>query len=225
MLINPEAQLRVELVEGVIPVLFIDDFYQDPQEVRAEGLRASFDTSIALYPGRHAKLENVEARHVVHKICDVLTSLGDRVYEASTSFTDFSILTTKASDLLGQQKHPHIDPTPVLGLVYLNTAHSQGTCFYRNRVLGKHTIVGREENEALSIFLQTQGPTYEPETYEISGNAAWEKIYTIEGKFNRLVVYPGNVFHSIDVSDVPDVFDINTVRLTQRVIVQHTRPK
>ncbi len=222
MIVNPNARVRVEMVAGVIPVLFIEDFYADPHEVRAEGLAGAFDQSIALYPGRHAPIETPAGRAVVAHVCNVLNHLGERIYEAETTVTDFSILTTKAKDLLGAQKHPHIDPTPVLGLVYLNPGSSQGTCLFRNRLLGIHTVRTEDEKAALQKFYQDEGPTYAPDTYDLTGNPVWEKIFTIEGVFNRFVLYPGNVFHSIDVQDVPPVFDINTARLTQRFIVHRT---
>lgn len=225
MILNPDAQVRVEMADGSIPVLYIDDFYSDPLEVREQALAASFDGSGALYPGRHAPIRSPEARAVVNQICAVLSALGDRVFEPATANTDFSILTTKAKDLLGAQKHPHIDPTPVLGLVYLNPGSSSGTCLFRNKVLGFDSVVTVEHREALQQFLAVEGPTFEPSGYNLSGNAAWEKIYTIDGKFNRLVVYPGNVFHSIDVTDVPPSFSIETARLTQRIIIEHTRAK
>lgn len=225
MLLNPHAQARVELVAGEIPVLYIEDFYSDPDQVRAEGLQAAFDQSIAFYPGRHARIESDAGRAIIKHVCQVLTMVGEREYEAATTITDFSILTTKAGDLLGNQKHPHIDPTPVLGLVYLNPGHTQGTCFFYNRLLGIHTVRTDDDRQRHASFLKDQGPTYEPENYDLTGNAAWEKIYTIEGRYNRFVVYPGNVFHSIDLQDVPEVFDINTARLTQRFIVNKTHPK
>jgi hypothetical protein len=222
MIVNPKARVRVEIVAGEIPVLFIEDFYVDPLDVRNQALAAAFDQSIALYPGRHAPIETPAGRAAVGHVCKVLNMLGERIYEAASTITDFSILTTKAKDLLGPQKHPHIDPTPVLGLVYLNPGSSQGTCLYRNRRLGIHTVRTDDEKAALEKFYKEEGPTYAPENYDLTGNAAWEKIYTIEGIFNRFVLYPGNVFHSIDVQDVPPVFDINTARLTQRFIVQRT---
>jgi hypothetical protein len=151
--------------------------------------------------------------------------LGDRIYEPATTITDFSILTTKASDLLNVQKHPHIDPTPVLGLVYLNPHLTQGTCFFYNKILGTHTIVGDEQRNRLNEFMVKEGGKYEPENYSVAESEAWQKIYTIEGIFNRLVVYPGNVFHSIDATDVPAKTAVTEARLTQRIIVQHTRPK
>jgi hypothetical protein len=225
MILNPKAAVRVEVVAGAIPVLYIEDFYLDPDDVRAEGLSASFDQSLAYYPGRHAPLTTPAAEAAKQHLCQILTAVGDRVFDPGTTITDFSILTTRARDLLGKQKHPHIDPTPVLGLVYLNPHTTSGTCLFYNRVLGMHTVLGEEAGQKLTSFLDEQGPTYEPDDYDLTGNACWQKIYTIEGRFNRCVVYPGNVFHSIDIKDVPETFDINTARLTQRFIVHRADPK
>lgn len=225
MEINPHARVRVELVAQSIPVLYVEDFYIDPMEVRAEGLRGSFDHTVAMYPGRHAPLKTDASQRVLQHVCGLLTMLGERIYEPSTATTDFSILTTRAKDLLNAQKHPHIDPTPVLGLVYLNPHLTQGTCFFRNRILGTHTIVGSEQLKKLGDFMSNESHKYEPTNYAVSDSSAWEKIYTIEGLFNRLVVYPGNVFHSIDVSDVPEKVSVSEARLTQRIIVQDTRLK
>jgi Family of unknown function (DUF6445) len=223
--INPHARVRVELVAHSIPVLYVDDFYSDPMEVREEGLRGSFDRTVAMYPGRHTPLNTEASQRVLHHVCRLLTLLGERIYEPATATTDFSILTTKAKDLLNAQKHPHIDPTPVLGLVYLNPHLTQGTCFFYNRILGTHTIVGDEQLKKLGDFMSNESHKYEPTNYAVDDSAAWQKIYTIEGLFNRLVVYPGNVFHSIDVSDVPEKVPVSEARLTQRIIVQDTRPK
>lgn len=206
-------------------MLYVEDFYSDPMAVRAEGLRGSFDHTIAMYPGRHTTITTEASRRVVEYVCSLLTALGERIYEPATTITDFSILTTKAADLLNVQKHPHIDPTPVLGLVYLNPHMTQGTCFFYNKILGTHTIVGDEQRKTLSEFMEKESAKYEPENYSLAGSEAWEKMYTIEGRFNRLVVYPGNVFHSIDVTDVPAKVALEEARLTQRIIVQHTTPK
>lgn len=215
----------MELVAQSIPVLYIDDFYSDAAEVREEGLQGSFDRTVAMYPGRHTPITTAASKQVLEHVCRVLTLLGERVYEPATATTDFSILTTKAKDLLNTQKHPHIDPTPVLGLVYLNPHLTQGTCFFFNRILGTHTIVGDEQVKKLNEFMANESEKFEPSDYAVRDSDAWEKIYTIEGRFNRLVVYPGNVFHSIDVSDVPDKVSVSEARLTQRIIIQHTRPK
>lgn len=225
MKLNPNAAVRVEKVLGAVPVLYIEDFYADPEAVRGQALQAQFDVTNAIYPGRHHNIETPEAREVVRALCAIMTQLGDQIYDPNDVITDFSIVVTKPQDLITYQKHPHIDPTPVLGIVYLNPVNGAGTSFYRNKMLNTAVIHNAAQQEQLNEFNNTTAKEFPPNGYDLSGHPCWERVYQIEGKFNRLVVYPGNVFHAVDIHKIPDSFDMETVRLTQRIIPQRCTPK
>ena len=224
MLINPAASLRVEHAGGV-PVLFIDDFYADPDAVRAQALEANYDLSIAQYPGRHAIIDDAALREVTDTLARVASALGDRNYRADDFMSDFSIVTTRPQDLLAAQKHPHIDPTPVLGLVYLTPGSVEGTCFYHNDMLGTAVIQSEAQRAAYGDFLAEHGKRLAPPGYDFTDHPVWKKFYTIEPVFNRFVMYPGNVFHSIDIKRIDDTIDMARVRVTQRFIVNRTHEK
>lgn len=226
MLINPGARLRVEHPRGV-PVLIIDDFYADPEAVRTAALQARYDLSIAQYPGRHATLDPTsgELRTVLVTLARTATMLGDRAYLASDFISDFSIVTTRPSDLLAIQKHPHIDPTPVLGLVYLTPDSIEGTCFFHNDMLDTHAVVTDQQHQDYGQWIDQYSKTLAPAGYNFDGHAVWKKFYTIEPVFNRFVLYPGNVFHSIDIRHIDEHIDMERVRVTQRFIVNNTHPK
>lgn len=226
MLINPAAPLRVEHPGGV-PVLIIDDFYADPDAVRASALAANYDQSIAQYPGRHAALDTrgAELQAVLQTLARTATALGDRSYRASDFISDFSIVTTRPGDLLAIQKHPHIDPTPVLGLVYLTPGSIEGTCFYHNDMLGTAVVVSEQQMHDYGRFIDEHSKTLAPPGYNFDGHPVWKKFYTIEPVFNRFVLYPGNVFHSIDIRHIDEHIDMARVRVTQRFIVNNTHPK
>lgn len=227
MRVNPAARLRVENPRGV-PVLIIDDFYADPDAVRAQALQARYDLSMAQYPGRHAPLDrnSVELNEVLQTLARTATALGDRSYRAADFVSDFSIVTTRPGDLLAVQKHPHIDPTPVLGLVYLTPGSVEGTCFFHNEMLGTHAVVTEQQMTAYGQFIDQYSKKLAPPGYTFDEHhPAWKKFYTIEPVFNRFVFYPGNVFHSIDIRHVDEQIDMERVRVTQRFIVNHTHPK
>lgn len=217
MHINPLAQARVETV-GDMPVLFIEDFYLDPDAVRAQALKAAYDLSIAFYPGRHASIVSSEARNVIEYLCRVLNALGDVTYTADAFITDFSIVTTRPGDLIANQAHPHTDPTPILGLVYLNPVNPVGTSFYENTDLNLRSLRTEEDRVATSLVLMEKGEEHAPDGYNVGASKLWHRYYTIEGVYNRLVVYPGNFFHAIDIKSVPDQLRIEEARLTQRFI-------
>lgn len=224
MRINPAARLRVEHPRGV-PVLIIDDFYADPEAVRAQALAARYDMAVAQYPGRHAPLEGAELQDVLHTLARTATALGDRSYRAADFISDFSIVTTRPGDLLAIQKHPHIDPTPVLGLVYLTPGSIEGTCFFHNDMLNTHVVVTEQQFSEYGAFLDQYSKQLAPPGYGLDEHPVWKKFYTIEPVFNRFVFYPGNVFHSIDIRHVDEHIDMERVRVTQRFIVNTTHPK
>lgn len=224
MRINPDASLRVEHPGGV-PVLVIENFYADPEAVRAQALKANYDISVAQYPGRHAQIDDAELRVVTDTLARAATALGDRSYRAADFISDFSIVTTRPQDLLPMQKHPHIDRTPVLGLVYLTPGSSEGTCFYHNDMLGTAVVRSLEQYTAYGNFLEQHARTLAPPGYDFSDHPVWKKFYTIEPVFNRFVMYPGNVFHSIDIKQIDETIDMERVRVTQRFIVNQTHEK
>jgi hypothetical protein len=226
MLINPGAALRIEQPGGV-PVLIIENFYADPEAVRAQALKANYDMSVAQYPGRHALLapDDPALLAVVDTLARAATALGDRSYRAQDFFSDFSIVTTRPQDLLAVQKHPHIDPTPVLGLVYLTPGSEEGTCFYHNDMLGTAVVRTAEQQQAYGEFIEHHAKRLAPAGYDFSDHPVWKKFYTIEPVFNRFVMYPGNVFHSIDIKRIDETIDMERVRVTQRFIVNQTHQK
>lgn len=224
MILNPAARVRTENVQG-IPILYIDDFYADPDSVRQQALNANYHLAIAYYPGRHAPLDGSIAGQLLRNLATILTAVGDRRYSADAMTTDFSIVTTLPENLLPTQQHPHIDTQDALGLVYLTPGSDEGTCLYFNEVLGISVVRTADERSAYETFLREHAKTPFAGGYAFDQHPAWRKIHTIEPVFNRFVFYPGNVFHSIDIKRISRVVDMQTVRVTQRVIIQRTFSK
>jgi hypothetical protein len=222
--VNPNASVRVESARGV-PILFIDDFYLDPDEVRSDAMSARYDLSVAGYPGRHAVIPAEEFRPIAHAIAEIATRLGDRIYRPEDFQSDFSIVTTRPQDLLPSQQHPHVDPGPVLGLVYLTPGSREGTSFYFNELLGRAALITEEDRRAHERFLKDSGESLAPEGYDFEGHSVWRKLYTIDPQYNRFVLYPGNVFHAIDIKHIDEEIVMSRVRITQRILVNRTHPK
>lgn len=224
MKVNPRAAVHVTSFYG-LPVIYIENFYADPEAVREAAISARYDVSIAHYPGRHAAIARQDYAPAAHAIAAIASQLGDRSYRAEDFYSDFSIVTTKPGDLLPTQQHPHIDPTPVLGLVYLTPGSDEGTSFYFNEMLGIAVITTEEERRSHLEFLERHGTELAPGGYDFTAHSIWRRIYTIEPVFNRFVLYPGNIFHAIDIKHIDDDLDIRRVRVTQRFIVHGTHDK
>lgn len=224
MRIDPSAKVWVETV-GDFPILFIDGFYADVDAVRARALAADYSIAAAYYPGLHAPLDDAETRAVAGQLCRLLGSLGSVDYDPALVRIDFSVITTPPEKLLAQQQHPHIDPVPLFALAYLTPGIDTSTCFYRNRVTGLHKLVTSEDHRRHDVFMQAHGSERAGSDYSLADSPYWEKLHAIEGRYNRLVCYPGNVFHSVMPGPVPDPFDIGKARITQRFAFGKAAPR
>lgn len=228
MRLNDNAKVRVEQVADTFPILFIDDFYADPMAVREFALSLSFDGMAALYPGRHVFLNDLpgldeERRAEVSESCyylaELLTLCGSPPVDGALLRTDFSLITTPGRLLVQGQKHPHVDPTPILAVLYLNPESLGGTSFYRNREMGKIAVIGDEDNRRFAEFSAHATTGRVCDSYEMVHADVWEKVYETDGRFNTLAAYPGNVFHWVECHHVPEPFDPALARLTQRFII------
>jgi hypothetical protein len=112
--------------------------------------------------------------------------------------TDFAIVDTHPSELSSIQSEPHTDAVPVFGLVYLNEEPRGGTRFFKPRA------------QAAPVANQAGYPQAD-DRFEVCGH--------IEGRFNRLAIYPGFILHAGEIEgewiESDDRFA--SPRLTQRI--------
>lgn len=219
--INPDAQIRVETIASGCPILVIDNFYADPMAARGLALGGGYDASLAFYPGVHSLIDRRHLQPLFQSLSGVLAALGSGYVDPADFTSDFSMVTTPASDMLANQKHPHVDAVPLAGVVYLNPDYEIGTSFFRHRPLNLAFLRSDAESAAYGEWLRNNGERTQPKTYAVADDDTWEHIYTVTGKFNRLVMYPGIAFHSIAMKDVAKQVTLSSARLTQRFFVKH----
>lgn len=208
--ISPDARPRITTVAPGIPAVIVDDFYQNPREIRAAALAMPFGPPTALYPGRMTQFPNnfVSLNTAVAWIKDLvdrelLTKIelmngGKRVTTFRRVETDFAIVDTPPEDLLPAQRAPHVDHVPIFGLVYLNEVERGGTAFFRRR---------------------QDAPDPERDGYFSDTDGVFQKTGRIEGKFNRLAIYPGFIWHSAEIGDwIKGDERLKAPRLTQRLV-------
>lgn len=223
MIVNPHADVVIEKPWD-FPVLIVDDFYLDVKTVREQAISADYSEAAAYYPGLHAPLRDADTNAVVHQLCGLLRHVGHLDIGPGSVRVDFSVITTPPEKLLAEQKHPHIDPVPLFGLVYLTPEVRTSTCFYRNRATGLHKLVTEADHSKQAEFQREFGTVLEPDGYDLGSSRWWDRIHALEGRYNRLVIYPGNVFHAVEPGSVPVPFDIRKARITQRFAFSEVRP-
>lgn len=206
-----EQQLSKGLIDGRIPYLTIDGIFADPSAVRAAALTLPYSSGTAHYPGRVARFPAGDSSltRFLRQIIGIVTSEylphlpparnGKSLSRVRGVDTDFAVTDKHPAELSANQRAPHIDAVPVFGLVYLNDPPRGGTLFFRPRG-------------------HAAGPDFRPgyprsdELLEVCGH--------IEGRFNRLAVYPGFVLHSGEIAGewIENDDRFTYPRLTQRIM-------
>jgi len=209
---NPVARPMLHLVAGQIPVLIVDDIFLDPAGLRAHALALQYRPPDYYYPGKVARPDGDDGS--LQAFLEAVLALVNREYlprippisgggTQITSFgridSDFAITDVHPGELQATQRIPHTDPVPIFGLVYLNEADRGGTMFF------KHGQAGEPAEQRHGYF--------EP------GDEGFELIGKIEGRFNRLAIYPGFVPHSGEIAGdwISSDERFTSPRLTQRL--------
>ena len=218
---NPAAALHIQTLSSGCPVLVVDDFYADPDAVRAHALEGRYDSSLAMYPGVHAAIDARASHGLRATLARLVGVLAHVDCDPQRVHVDFSLVTTPAREMLAMQKHPHVDGVPLAGIVYLNPDFEIGTSFFRHRPTGLAFVRSDAERQAIGAWMQAHGEERQPETYAVGDDAVWEHLHTVAGRYNRLVMYPGTAFHSIAMRDVAQHLSLASARLTQRIFVNH----
>ncbi|MFL6734184.1 MAG: DUF6445 family protein [Sphingomicrobium sp.] len=188
---NPGLQPRHELIGGRIPALLVDNFLVDPDGVRDWALSLDFQVPPYAYPGRIAPIPECEPS--LPRLKDAALSMlqnhylphippiqkdGQPLTTLRNVLPDFAIVDVHPDELSNPQRIPHVDPVPIFGLVYLNREERGGTMFFAQKAPLSGTGAG----------------------YLVESNDEFELIGSLKGQFNRLVIYPGFVPHTGEVS-------------------------
>ena len=206
-----QPQAQIAHLDGQIPVMLVDNIFANPLGVRELALALPFEPAGAHYPGRKAELpegheslgrflgqvREAVTRHYLPRIGSLPD--GRRPASISRMETDFAITDVHPSELTKEQTRPHIDHVPFFGLVYLNPTDRGGTLFFRAK---------------------TQvAPSTGRMGYQVESDDYVELCGKIEGRFNRLAIYPGFILHTGEVKDwIETQARFDEPRLTQRIM-------
>ncbi len=221
-----------ELGEEHAPLLVIDNFVEDPDLlVRRAAALAPFPpvegnqypgTRRLLYPTRDATYDYVQqaCRSVAPLLRQVWGVERFAVTEAS-----FSMVTRRPAFNHPVQRVPHydsFDPADLAVLHYLSKSPKGGTGFYRHRRTGFGMLTS-ERHKAYVAAVEEDIREFgdPPPRYVDESTPAWEKIASVEGLYNRCIIYQGAFFHS---SLIPHDFDFSddptTGRLTGNIFLR-----
>lgn len=220
--------VRVGLEQTAIVI--IDEFVQEPDRIVELAVdMAPFPSQEGhYYPGRRARIipSDGEAFDYVRAICASLSGVMSSVYGVNKyDILDagFSLVTKPPEALQPLQTIPHFDHFEMGGfaiLHYLSPHPAGATAFYRHESTGFELMTpdridayraGRERD--LAALGQSHG-------YQDGDGNGFLEIARVEARYNRAIIYPGNLLHS---GIIPDNFNYSSNprlgRLTGNVFI------
>jgi|TARA_B100001093_G_C26440788_1_gene847976 hypothetical protein len=208
--INTPVDARVELMGWEeIPIVYIDNFYKNPNMVRNLAIKSPPTSDPRILGGvtgsRVASF--FDFQHIYPVWVEIaqgvfgLKKEEEDKFEASMFSTPFSVNVTQSKD---RPDLPHIDLPDITsrgwaGLIYLNKGDEckGGTGFY--------TYKGHQVNPK-------QDGLWDKD-YVCDSIGPWELMHLAEMKFNRMIMYPATVMHT--PYDKPGFFEGDDYRLVQ----------
>lgn len=183
-----------------ISYLIIDNFYDDPYEVRQAGLNAEYERRVGevYYPG-----DNSVGSYEIKGLNEVVSSLVHEpvMRTPHTAHCRFRIATAGAESQASLRMH--VDGANYWsGIVYLSLPEQcqGGTEFYRHREMNSDRAplydreVAEYGSESCAIFTQNL-------TRRDSNDASkWEHLFTVPMRFNRCVIFRPWFWHTSGIS-------------------------
>jgi len=183
-------------------VLVIDGFFKDPEKIIEYAWSSSFDTQMGYYPGKHHfsphsilplldwlnKMNRMQGSPLEGLFPEALTPQDDKY-----GCYAFGIVKLKQDELTIAHSHPHSDhfcDFSLLVYLYEDDDINGGTSFHRfipsdeiyGPITSKHVAMAPDGDRRRG--------------YNAAGRTIWDEIAYIPARVNRLVIFPGNLFHS-----------------------------
>ena len=190
-------------------IFYVDNFFKNPFKIRDFALELKYsnnDFLVSNFPGYRCslifgldkiknKIYNIVNKSNKFKLKIPNTQLFNNNIKFNRFNNNYELFFNELN------LNPHIDSIPKLynynrnlaTILYLNKEKEchGGTAFYRHKKTGTE-IVNKWEDYSSIINNITNNYDY----YINDSNQDWEMIKKIDMKFNRMVIYPLNLFHS-----------------------------
>lgn len=200
--INPRAQVDMRRIgRDGHPLLVIDDFLLDPEEIVEFAAGAPFGPPrVPAYPGVNAEMPDGYLQAVFHALRPSFARGFSLSPETPVHVTGFLALATlPLEQLQPRQRIPHYDfviPGNLAVLHYLGRAPGGGTGFFRHDTTGFELIDGERRDaygDCVERELAEAGDRLNGFTGPSTPN--YTLLDQVEARFNRLIVYRSACLH------------------------------
>jgi hypothetical protein len=179
-----------------LTMMVLDDFYENPMEVRKTALALEYD---AIAPGTPYPGRNSQQPILWPNSDQMFSQILREPVRGHTGFAHGKFRLSTGGDERGADIH--IDPGIVwAGVLYMTLPqHCRGgTEFFRHRDYGTDGAPLTQEDLKLYGPNETSREKLTDRLTEIDGRdrSKWEKTMTIPMRFNRLVLFRGYLWHT-----------------------------
>lgn len=197
------------------PLLVIDNFLADPEQLRQLAMHKVFGEVASYYPGLRAKVPLTIQSFILETLRDEFAQAFELRGKLRFTACHFSLITTLPEKLSYLQRMPHVDSLlrhELALILYLFKTDCGGTAFYRHKATG-FEFIDEFRKDVYWRHVQEMQQTVECTTsaYMCGDTEFYERVARQRGLFNRMLVYRRTSLHSADLG--PDFVPCNDPRL------------
>jgi len=217
---NPQKAYSVERFgTEQAPVVIIDNFVSDPDNLKSKAQGLRFEKDGPYYPGLRAPADPAYLQEAVPLLSRILETEFKVARGTDLLGCTYSLVTTPPQDLSPKQRIPHFDGTDeniIAVLHFLCDETNGGTAFFRHNETGFESMTSRrlpDYNHSLERYAHYNG--LPPARYFTGDTEQYKQIGTVNARYNRCIIYRGNSLHSGRIpKDLPLSASPATGRLT-----------
>lgn len=208
--VNPNLKIKkYPIPDTEQHAYIIDDFLLDTTSVMNFAHNIAYFNPMfsdnSFYPGIRDNMPNPYLR-LLHSFfqTEILPNITNKKYTESILHKSLlSLVSCKPANLIIDQKVPHIDSCDERDYAfvhYLSGEELGGTSIYK--YVPHNLIEFHEEHKSLlaNIIDDVKNKPDEHNSYITRTTSLFEQVFKVEAKFNRLVIYQGNLLHSANIS-------------------------
>jgi hypothetical protein len=173
-------------------LIVVDDFLQDPYELRTAALRLTYPPQQGAFPGRNS-LERIPLPGLSERISRLV---GEPLQPVSPLESHTKCRITLASDV-GRGK-VHVDRAHWSGILYLSRPQDcqGGTEFFRHKRTGTDRAPLNDAEVAAMGFASREAMYSQIIEKESNDDSQWERTMQIPMRFNRLIMLRPWLWHT-----------------------------
>tara|TARA_R110000823_G_scaffold287150_1_gene405449 strand:- start:3723 stop:4403 length:681 start_codon:yes stop_codon:yes gene_type:complete len=187
------------------PTLIIDNFFDNPDEIRNLGLNLDKCVNQDSYPGKRTsplhELNNGFFNWSTNKIFTAMHSsvtVGDK----NNSFNSYQTFQSISPNPKEGKGWIHIDTDfDATAIVYLSKHKNCGTCLYKRKEgIFSHATSTHDENSTIRKEYYGGNKKFDERYFKArdENNKIFEKTITIDSVYNRLLIFDSLQFHGVE---------------------------